>query len=437
MYTRKREKFNTFKTITIAIILLAMFLLIISASAKINDIDGYGKSTPIIAEAAAQPGSGYGIITAANIGSNITILPQNGVVANDRYRMGLQTTWQDGLSGIDFSRIPDGNNLFRLDWSDHADKQMYHYARFQLDDDVVNLRRSGSLRMSVTIRMHSTANSDLGGIGIGKKGLKDDNITKDSTMEDILQTVPTLQSPGGWAAFWGSSVWTINEDLAYTDTDEDRYVYAIFIAQASGGASYAFDNFYINLSYKEGSVVRGNKTFSKVDGIAPSTIGTESDAAVEYVKDSVTGTFSTIGTTTYLSFDAIDTYYTLRAKQFGTGYRFVGWAEIKDDKTINIERKTPTYLSGYDINSTLAEVRTAVQAATTGITRWLDGTPSGDYNTVRIGRVEKPADSQYRIQGGRYFAAIYVPVFIKFNLLKRAPRMCNTDNGLIQVLRKH
>lgn len=349
-------------------------------------------------------------LTVSSLGATQTVLVDSSaadkVNINNaaKEKMGVQNEW--GSDTWTNNNI-DENGRWKLEGDGQNGKRVIVWARFQLDDDLVNIRRSGSLYITYNVEYMSLGSGDMLRSGIGVAGLTDSAISTSSTWQSTTSLVSSEvdAAENFFGAFWSTdnSMPTVTGTVTSNNTSADYYLYIMFFATGDGNVCFGVENMRFVLSYQTGNAVKANENHSKVGGVTPSSIGSLGDA--EYVKNATSGTYTDLGNSaTNLSFDAYNDYFYLRVDEIVTGYRFVGWLETTSSSppAADMDKADFTY------TTTLAAARTEIQSKISGFVSWHNGTSASGYNTFKIGRVADSGNT--RIIGGHNITAVYVPL---------------------------
>jgi hypothetical protein len=396
-----------------------MVLFVFLFTASLQNVSDYESSLNIVAEAAETSSSVFNgtALSVSSLGVPQTIMVDSATSGSQAtnnaamLKMGLQTQW--GNRDVFTRDEVDANGRWCVEYPNtYAGQNVFIWARYLLDDDLINIRRSGSLYISAGAEQGNNGTADTAQLGVGKAGLTDAGMTTSSTPANTMALLGDSQAVGGW--FW----WICDDEMPAVEgtltsdgSANDAYVYLFFIARADAGAGWCVEDWRFTLSYQTGNAIKANENHSKVGGVTPSSIGSLGDA--EYLFNATSGTFTELtNSAANFSFVNYSDYYYLRADEIVTGYRFVGWLETSSASppVADMDRSDFTY------NTTLASARTEIQSKITGYVAWHNGTSSSGYNTLKIGRVAGSGNT--RIIGGHNITAVYVPLQYEIRFTK-------------------
>jgi hypothetical protein len=340
------------------------------------------------------------------------------------------------------------------------------YARFNLNQELTDLRRQGLLNMAAEARFGTRPSRDIGFVGIGAAGLARDHFSHTTTgsnpsgrtglatLTNQGGTVPTIfravtgeitvSNPFptmGWRQTTDSTSATLTS--AWDDTDS--YIYIILVCKADGNHAYAFDrinyslsvrtNVNLNSNVRKALVnIEGQSTGNRIDQVTPAL-----SASMGSTDITSGGVAFSINSGTAQGASAANATVTLSVPATTpNGYVFLGWHFDVTDAGVFRNYNLPTtrlndrsltnaleewgglvtrHTVTRDNNSTSGVIRREFISQNRQLTLGLFGTGGAEQAGVRAMRV------------GGVYTAVYIPVVyaVEFDRNTAAPGVGTVD----------
>ena len=300
---------------------------------------------------------------------------------------------------------------YRVD-SETKDKSFYTWLKFELSDEMLALRRMGSLRIYVHSRYWTGWSTDYGYLALGRAGLSESEITYSNFI--LGQPNTFFQTQGSGTSSSGESnlyINTVTMQSSGFNNDADRYFYLFAIIDPSGKIAAAHGQFKITLSYTQGSGYKLANNALSIDGsqIPLANIGGE----IKYRWNS-TGAFTTVSGNTEsstLNFSSKTEVLNLEATLDVKGYRFLGWAIFSSILT----SRPVINVTGVNVNNQndllLTNIKNKTGTALSGLAQWILGTNATSTNTVDLRRSSGTGYTE-PLEGSHIYA-VYSPLFFE------------------------